>query len=1342
MSEDKPEITPDEVRGIRRDLGLSQAEAGELFGGGPRAFGKYEAGTVKPAASLIKLLRLLHSNPAMIVSLEGRRSQPMPVPVTTRPFEVSGDHIAVLTERAMPLLLRRLLYAEAQANGLSCDGIHVADNIAVADGGEDGRITWENGPERTQFLPSRLCQFQLKAGSIGPAGAGKDVLTKSGAVKDMVHSALEENGQYAMLCSHRYTKKAVQERERAIREAVRGAGMTIRDDQVCFWDADQIAVWANRHPAVAIWLKEHTQAGAVGVFRSWVHWAGRAEHEDSPWVDDKRLPSLQARLLEVVAKPKGVVRVVGLSGIGKSRLVVEALSAGDESPNYLTDIVLYADESEVGDTAINNVVQGWADTGERAIVVVDRCSPESHETLAKMASRSSSRLSLVTIDNETPSGTPDKATVKIDPAPDSVVEKVINQVSPGLPSEDQRRLVAFSKGYPGIAIRIAQAWEESKPLAHSTDQHLADSFVLGRRSRDPELEISCAMLLATYGLVGLESPVDSQLEGIAARGRNLSAADLKAALSRLVDRGVAQRRGRFVTLQPRPIAMSLAEHQWREWRESDWDVVLAGDGNADLKVLAAKQLTLLNTTDVSKKVVARVCRIGGPFDSLQGVETAGHAEVLSYLAEIDSRVVVDQLERSLNRVGDLTAIKGRTRRHLVWALEKIAFAKDTFEEGARLLLRLAIAETEPHISNNATGQFKALFPMLAGNTAAGATSRFRMLDEAADTDDPMQLSTAVDALIVATKTGHFMRMVGAETHGSRPAMQEWHPDTRQEAREYIEGSVARLTRFAERSDEHGSAARAGLGQHFRGLISSGLIDIVETAVHQVTSPGGQWNEALKGLGHVLEYDVSESDYELTERVKKLIEYLQPRDLESRVRFFVTEMPWDYPSGEKLDFEVREQRKVEAVRDLAQELAKQPTSLERTLISISKGPQRMAAAFGEGIASSLKTPVDWLDRFIAAALAAPENDRNFDLLSGYLVGIASDHPSCVRDLKKRVADSRDLAPALPLICWRLGITSSDVALVVRALEAGLLAPWALMQWTAGGKLSEVPPPGVAPLFDAMLDHSAEAYFVAIDLMGMYAHGNSHLLDELRPQVRKVAENVSHWELSMAGPMGAHHFESIMTWMLRKGRDDKDARTTALTLATAIAESDDRNDERIVEPVLPLLLSEFPEISWPVIGQAIISKEKQTWRFTYLLRGRPSLENDENRPILSLPEETLFAWCHAHPKRGPAIVAAILPILAIAQDDEAGRELHPLVQRLLDQFGDQTGVLDGIGGNINTFTWWGSMTNYYALYREPLRTLENHPRRQVRDWAKATLRQVERQIEAAQNEDEEREARWEY
>jgi DNA-binding transcriptional regulator YiaG len=37
-------LTRDDIRRIRERLGLTQVEAGEVLGGGPRAFQKYESG--------------------------------------------------------------------------------------------------------------------------------------------------------------------------------------------------------------------------------------------------------------------------------------------------------------------------------------------------------------------------------------------------------------------------------------------------------------------------------------------------------------------------------------------------------------------------------------------------------------------------------------------------------------------------------------------------------------------------------------------------------------------------------------------------------------------------------------------------------------------------------------------------------------------------------------------------------------------------------------------------------------------------------------------------------------------------------------------------------------------------------------------------------------------------------------------------------------------------------------------------------------------------------------------------------------------------------------------------
>lgn len=49
---------PPEVWIIREKLGLTQAEAGKVFGGGVNAFSRYERGVAKPGATMRKLLKV------------------------------------------------------------------------------------------------------------------------------------------------------------------------------------------------------------------------------------------------------------------------------------------------------------------------------------------------------------------------------------------------------------------------------------------------------------------------------------------------------------------------------------------------------------------------------------------------------------------------------------------------------------------------------------------------------------------------------------------------------------------------------------------------------------------------------------------------------------------------------------------------------------------------------------------------------------------------------------------------------------------------------------------------------------------------------------------------------------------------------------------------------------------------------------------------------------------------------------------------------------------------------------------------------------------------------------
>jgi HTH-type transcriptional regulator/antitoxin MqsA len=62
-------LKAEEVRRIRTRLKLSQRRAGEILGGGPRAFQKYESGEVVVSRPMANLLLLLDRDPSRLKEL-------------------------------------------------------------------------------------------------------------------------------------------------------------------------------------------------------------------------------------------------------------------------------------------------------------------------------------------------------------------------------------------------------------------------------------------------------------------------------------------------------------------------------------------------------------------------------------------------------------------------------------------------------------------------------------------------------------------------------------------------------------------------------------------------------------------------------------------------------------------------------------------------------------------------------------------------------------------------------------------------------------------------------------------------------------------------------------------------------------------------------------------------------------------------------------------------------------------------------------------------------------------------------------------------------------------------
>lgn len=67
-------VPPEYITAVRKKLGVNRREAGEIFGGGPNAFSRYETGKTNPSIPLVMMLKLLDRHPDLWDEVRGAQT--------------------------------------------------------------------------------------------------------------------------------------------------------------------------------------------------------------------------------------------------------------------------------------------------------------------------------------------------------------------------------------------------------------------------------------------------------------------------------------------------------------------------------------------------------------------------------------------------------------------------------------------------------------------------------------------------------------------------------------------------------------------------------------------------------------------------------------------------------------------------------------------------------------------------------------------------------------------------------------------------------------------------------------------------------------------------------------------------------------------------------------------------------------------------------------------------------------------------------------------------------------------------------------------------------------------
>jgi hypothetical protein len=417
-------------------------------------------------------------------------------------LEITPDDINKLNDIQLTDLLLRLLRMEAQKFGIPKSCISGSLEIKASDGGEDAHIKWSDGPEKSDWIPNRYTLFQCKAEKIEPKKCKTEILSEN-ELKPRVKDVLDNGGSYVLFFTQKCTTTMKNARKDKIREGIQSTGASYYETvDIQIYDANKISIWVNEYVPLIVQVRSWLGRDLPNIINTWEDWKKYPEN-DVGYVQDEILSGHISQLKDHFIGAKKVARIVGLSGLGKTRLALEVFRPPENSQENIesraiTDQVVYIDAADDSD-GLQSIIKHWRDQNLEGIIVVDNCELELHQRLRREIEHPDSRLSLLSLDYD-PISNDDCNFIRLEPASEEVITGIIKQSYQGLRDIDIGRIVEFAEGFPQIAVMLAKArLNEVYDMGNLNDNILMEKLLWGRKQpNDAARKVISACSLFTH----------------------------------------------------------------------------------------------------------------------------------------------------------------------------------------------------------------------------------------------------------------------------------------------------------------------------------------------------------------------------------------------------------------------------------------------------------------------------------------------------------------------------------------------------------------------------------------------------------------------------------------------------------------------------------------------------------------------------------------------------------------------------------------------------------------------------------------------------------------------------
>jgi hypothetical protein len=1080
-------------------------------------------------------------------------------------------------------------------------------------------------------------------------------------------------------------------------------------------------------------------------FIGWTQWSKSFDNA-LEFVKNEKYQQILESIVDIIAEPNRSIRVLGLSGLGKTRMLFEIFKeTRTGEPIQLANRILYINDNLNPGQDYSSLFGKIIDENSGYIVIVDNCSLPLHRRLMQYLKSPASKIVLITVDSNPEETFHDVMsnvsyiTIKKEEQ-STVVDNILSRDFSYVDSEKIAKIREFSQGIPLMAVLLAQSIKEEGAF-HGTleDKDLLDKL-LGSKGREPKYRTilkSCAL----FNFFGYYDDLVSQLKFIATNKNITSISgddqvlvnDFYETCDFYLKREIFEKRGRLIGMRPFPLAMSLAE----EWLDSCspqrfLELIteighLPQPDSSSLTNAFAEQMKYLGDNDKAVQIVERITGIGSPFDNAEVLNTELGSRLFRSFVEVNPVAIANSLSRTFARLNTTELLQiSDGRRNLIWVFEKLCFDKRTFDKSVKILYALAVAENETW-ANNATGQFLQLFKVSLAGTEVNLSDRWDIIVWGLSQENEEFEKLAISAMSTGLSYGSFNRLVGAERQGTK-VLEDYRP-TGQEIAQYWKRIIDRLGEIALTDEKHATLATDIITNAVSAMYRYGLGHHIIELLNRISKKKNyDWDDVLNSLRFSINSESVILSDELLVKTNSLLELLTKTDFVSRYA--------DLPNVLRYQKESEGEKYIPYIKEFVNDFVVLESSWSAILPDLYNKNLVYSVYFGTTLHQILSQKPALAKKFVELSIQALTNNvsesPNFAILGGF-VSMMDDVQQ--NDFYEKVFQIEKLKPSLFVFIAGNPKGKLYLDMLFSIVDNAPKVVANFMSFDYNNALNSMTVSELILFATRLSGYGSDGLQISFILLYDSTSSDVKKRRDVLPLLKEFILALSK-NLAQIKFFDDHRSVQTIIDILSQDGQTFFAKSLNKAILKSMKKTDSYWAEYNLQTIYEVMIKRYFGAIWPDLSKALLSKNTD-YRLFYNLKNLLGSQIGgvyRKMGVLFYGDlENIFRWCEINRPTAPARLAEMVPIFA--DDNKNYEQWHPITLRLLQEFGNIKEVLDNLSSNMGSYSWVGSLVPLLGAKKTLFEKLLSHEVPAVKNWATMYIEYLERQIESEKNSDAE-------